>query len=273
MDDITRQFFVLIRKIKLDIHTALKELQLVQPTSDPSYEQYSPDPNSEKPEQPDELLVAIKAIQAAEGTADAKNYALDHRRYRLEWKGFRMARWGAVVLAIYTALTAVIAIYSIRSVNAAHEALTRSNRPWLGKDGDVALQVSNTGEDFIGGSISFTVRNFGPSPALHVGYGIQPFVRIRDGKDAWNETHEEARKQACQLADTLAFIGGDSIFPQQGGTYTTSGAFRTPGFKKAYKLFLISGCLAYRDQFDPNRTTHHTTFCVVGPGRSSFQDI
>jgi hypothetical protein len=181
MDDITRQILALLRKTRSDIHKAIQELESIQ-SSDSHYEQYSPDPSSEEPEEQGELLSAIRAIRIAQGSADAKKYALDHRRYRLEWKGHLIGRWGFFVLVIYAFFTAVIAVYSIRSSDAAKTANQLSQqtieaqiRPWIGVDGEPSNikqvdPIPGSSPPQFGVEFTLNLRNYGQFPAMRVGY-------------------------------------------------------------------------------------------------------
>jgi hypothetical protein len=138
MNDIAHQFLALLRKTLSDIHQAVQELRLIQIAIDPGYEKYSADNQSEAPEKDSEVLAVIKAFHETNSSSEAKKYTLDHRRYRLEWKSYTLTRWTAAFLLLYTTLTAIIAIYSIRSANAARksadatmQSLETQNRAWL----------------------------------------------------------------------------------------------------------------------------------------------
>jgi len=192
------------------------------------------------------------------------------KNYNLNRSQFGVATVTVIVLFIYTVIagyqawkmrTATIA--ATESADTARDALIRSQRPWLVNDGEAMFTVDGSGEDSASLTFTFKVKNFGPAPALDVGYGIHPFVRNLADKP---NLFEDARKQACELADSAVSVRGDSIFPQQAITYTSKGGFIVPGFSKV-TMVLFYGCIAYRDQFDTQHTTHHTTFCQFGPIR------
>lgn len=149
-------------------------------------------------------------------------------------------------------------------------ALLANQRPWLGNDGPATLTIDSVEADYASGRFTFTVKNFGPSPALSVGQGIQPFVRSAEGAKNNSYDFDKAREQACGAAYTNAFIAGTSIFPQQTFTYTHSGGFNVQGITPQNQLILIEGCIAYRDQFDPTKTTHYTSFCLFGGIKTPF---
>jgi hypothetical protein len=180
--------------------------------------------------------------------------------------------FGLFVLIVYTIFTGLMYRANKKAADAAksaaetaHDALARSTRPWLGVDGPVTFSVQKAGEDWAEIISKVTVKNFGPSPAFRVGYGIYPFnpqtVTAKEANNLW----DEARSGSCEIADSLIAkeTGGDVIFPQQTSAYTSQMDHSLPGFSKSGWLFL-SGCIAYRDQFDTTRTTHHTKFCFYG---------
>ncbi len=189
------------------------------------------------------------------------------KRDRLErWK-FRVEVTTAIIIAIYTGIAAwqlcemrKATRAATKSADTAQDTLIRSQRPWLVNDGPATYKVGSVykAQDSAGVNFSFSVKNLGPSPALDAGFGVQPFVRTSgDTRD-----FEGARKQACQLADGVVNVNSQTIFPQQIVDYGTGGFI--PNFSKV-RTVLFYGCIAYRDQFDTKHTTHHTTFCVVGP--------
>jgi hypothetical protein len=265
MDDITRQFLAVIRKIKTDIDGALEELRSIHETNDPGYEKYDPNGGRET-SKVESLTATIKGFQEMRDSNEAKKYALDHRRYRLEWKGYRVSRGTAVFLLIYTIITGLIAIYSIRSANAAKESsdtakqtMILSQRPWLGKETVLGLKISIVNTNVVAGELDFTAKNFGHSPALKVGVGAFPFIRTR-GDDG---DFTRAREEACKWADTSAQMGGDANFPEQTKQYNAMVLWQVENVEKS-KMILVAACIAYRDQFDITRSTHHTGFCVMG---------
>lgn len=67
----------------------------------------------------------------------------------------------------------------------------RSQRPWLVNDGLASLAIGKVSNDSISGEFTFTVKNFGPSPALVVGEEIRPLVRTFQEK---TNVFEEARR-------------------------------------------------------------------------------
>jgi type II secretory pathway component PulL len=121
---------------------AISELNAI----DPGYEKYSADNDADANEKERDTLSSIKAIQDANNAGEAKKYALDHRRYRLEWKAYRAARLTLLFLIVYTGLTLIVAYQSIRSADATKKSadtaasqLELTQRPWVYvKDAEVA---------------------------------------------------------------------------------------------------------------------------------------
>ena len=202
---------------------------------------------------------AVQSIAHSQEAAHAKKWYKD--------KTFLVSLAGVLVVFAYTTFAALQWSATKKAANAAkdaagtaHDALVRSNRPWLTDEGVPKLTFKLLPDDTVAGNLVFPVRNLGPSPALEVGVGAIPFIRhAGDGSD-----FVLARKESCQWAETTVRSGGDSLFPQQVKQYDAAILKTVPGFGSRAKRFLISGCIAYRDQFDRTRTTHHTSFCVMG---------
>jgi hypothetical protein len=179
-----------------------------------------------------------------------------------------IATWGAFIAACIYAYLAGGQLKQMRiattaatmSADTARDTLVRSQRPWLVNDGPATYKVGDVykDQDMAGVTFSFQIKNFGPAPALDAGFGLQPFIRTAGDMHDF----DNARKQACQLADGVINVSSQTIFPQQTVNYTTGGFI--PSFGKV-QVVLFYGCIAYRDQFDTGHTTHHTTFCVFGP--------
>jgi hypothetical protein len=166
---------------------------------------------------------------------------------------------------------------------AAHDALTRSNRPWLGVESvriiaPISFMKAGSGKDityFVNGSLEITIKNFGTSPALSVNEAIEAYDPTYFTKEKFDPTDPFAQLRkfgdsVCTLADGNEFtkknpqMYGGSVFPTQATTYTTQGI---PGFSKRNievgKFMQLLGCISYRDQFD--EMTHHTHYCVIAP--------
>lgn len=69
MDDATRRLLALLRKIRIDVHKSITELE----SCDPDHEQYDSNSSSEKPESDSEAFAAIKAIRIEQESARQRN--------------------------------------------------------------------------------------------------------------------------------------------------------------------------------------------------------
>lgn len=169
-----------------------------------------------------------------------------------------------------------------RSADTAHEALTRSYRPWVGVESMRIIQPigfikAGDAKDptyFVDGSVQMIVKNFGSSPALSVHTFFEaydPSVFKKEKLDP-KEPFAELRKfgeSTCALANGNEFtkkrpkMFGGSIFPTEGITYTSG----IPGFAKREfqvgQFIQLVGCIVYRDQF--GERTHYTHYCFVAP--------
>jgi hypothetical protein len=141
---------------------------------------------------------------------------------------------GIALLAAYTAYT--IKMYGANKVAAdaaktssetAHDALVRSARPWLGVAvAPRLLHPPAVKGDSINLVTEFTVKNFGPSPALNVNLDLKPFATPPAAKTPKEMTAawDSAADRACQGADVMVpsnpdAVGrgqyGDVVFPRR----------------------------------------------------------
>ena len=192
---------------------------------------------------------------------------------------------GLVVLIAYTTFAALqwcankqaadattSAAHSAEGANQlAHDAMVKSNRPWLGIDGyPVVLKpIKIRQEGGVQSAVLFSIKNFGTAPALHVNMdmGMNDFVayslvQFKQSADA-----------LCRLAElrTKPSVPGEEgtgpyIFPN--GTYQQRGDMTNPSVKNLTQSFRLIGCIAYWDQYREH--IHHSTFCFRGD--SSIKD-
>jgi hypothetical protein len=159
--------------------------------------------------------------------------------------------------------------------NEAHDALTRSARPWLGPEHFSLLTVPVVVGNSVSLTTEITVKNFGPSPALGVRVWFAPYTGPKIGTATAKQRNQDfvdASDKMCEIADTKTTsppdeVGrmeiGDYIFPNQPTVYHTEGASDAPGFSESRFVELI-GCISYGDQFGGQKL-HHTKFCFIGP--------
>lgn len=155
----------------------------------------------------------------------------------------------------------------------AREALLRSQRPWVGPEREPDIYWNQRNPDQ--SRISLAIKNFGPSPALHVGYWIGPYVQVNSVGEA-----EAISRRSCQLAEMASITSdhladesfGFSLLPNAPGT-VFGGLPWDP--VKGYSMAI--GCIAYTDEFHKksiNSPIHHTRFCYrsftpLAPGHNS----
>ena len=161
-----------------------------------------------------------------------------------------------------------------RANTAAHDALTRSNRPWLGVDSAKFLNPPTsfkTAGDvgWIGFNVEMVVKNYGTSPALAVGIFDYPYsAKMGMSAKEGNQAFQANSDNMCSHADGRnRFVApetqrGMAVFPGQLTTYTTNGAGAVERPVENGSYFQWIGCISYRDQF--SEKTHHTRFCFIG---------
>jgi hypothetical protein len=153
------------------------------------------------------------------------------------------------------------------AANTAHDALVLVNRPWVGPMQGASLDVYRETSSSGYYLLKIPIKNSGPSPALHVSHHVYP---MRFGATAnITETVKEI-SQTCDLAEMMAakpkWPGlskadwfGTTMFPNQ--PYTIFEKYLWgDGHPENDDPFLLVGCVAYTDEFDPAKI-HHTALC------------
>jgi hypothetical protein len=266
MDDITRQVLVLTRKIQADIRQALSELRSIQQMTDSGYEEYSTDDHTETAQKDAELFATIKALHETQRASEAKKYSLDHRRYRLEWKSYNLARWTAAFLLLYTTITAIIAIYSLRSANAARDAANTADKTMkLSFRPRITLLGINPSimQNEVKGKLQTTLDhgrlyvgielfNTGPLAARNVRFFRFDNVGTRDKitKLAYEELFGESKVIPPKTGNSgpgMAIFGKRIIANSE-----------LEGLKSGTLVATFSILVAYDDDFG---ITHHTEYC------------
>jgi hypothetical protein len=172
------------------------------------------------------------------------------------------------------------------AADTSRDALVRSSRPWIGVVGiPVVLDLRPSPDNKLAlvASMSMTVKNYGPSPALYVNVFPDTFIPVAmDSKGSLEET-KEAEKAACTMASmsiaehqSSTLIGdkmeaivmppfGQTIFPNEPTkVYFPSLQFNyRDAAELAKRTMRVVGCVAYSDQFSTklNPVVHHTVFC------------
>jgi len=174
------------------------------------------------------------------------------------------------------------AIATKKSADIAHDALTRSARPWVGVE---SLRVTQpigfvkAGDDkdptyFISGTLEIVIKNFGSSPALSVNTFVEAYDPSMFPKEKFDpkEPFAQLRKfgeSTCALANGNDFtkkspkMFGGSMFPTQGVTYTAGIAGFAKQKAQGSEWIQLVGCIVYRDQF--GEKPHRTNYCFIAP--------
>jgi len=147
-----------------------------------------------------------------------------------------------------------------------HDALVRSNRPWLAVDGNPqVLEPVHVGADGLQCKVRFSIKNFGVSPALYVNLrpSLDTFVF---GGDEPVAQFKQSADSDCQTADlktrpSVPGEGGTGPYIVPTGLLQRDIDVSNPSIKDFTKPFRVIGCIAYWDQF--KERIHHSTFCFI----------
>jgi hypothetical protein len=225
--------------------------------------------------------------------AISEHYEAENRYRNSKW---RKVKTGAEILGIASAFALAILTFvtlceikkqtllvqksadaAKSAADTAHDALVRSQRPWLGINGPMIaverLRIESIQERMqIHGRVKIAVRNFGVSPALHVGIEITdvPYERsTEEDVEIHSRTFKETADRSCRIADIKAssldgHASGPFIFPNIGGDVESLLNTNSPP-RVVNSWITVVGCISYGDQFDPGHS-HHTRFCFMSKG-------
>jgi hypothetical protein len=160
--------------------------------------------------------------------------------------------------------TQIAAIAAEGANQAARDAMIRSQRPWVSVDLPIRLNrpmIVKPKQIDIGSSL--VIKNYGPSPALHVLTAVSVVTDVKKFAQQQDSACNLAERTERGEGNPLAIHKfGTPIFPQ--GRFSQS--FETREDNLAHPnltVLYLAGCIIYRDQFD---IIHHTRFCVETPG-------
>lgn len=200
---------------------------------------------------------------------EGKRQANDDRQYRVQ-KWLAVGTWLAFIAAvIYAGINYRMLSEMRKSTKAAQDALTVSQRPWVGITTPIHAEVIQFKQDEFGIRTWIPMKNFGPSPALKVMavWLMTDPIMVHGGIIDEEGPVTEAIESSCSLAELVTepelLRNGFTLFPseelRQDRTQTVRIA--DPG---AVPMAALGGCIVYRDQF--NKFVHHTRFCLKSPG-------
>ena len=166
------------------------------------------------------------------------------------------------------------------AANTAHDALVKSNRPWLGIDGtltilspvkvsSIKLNPQQPAQTQIEDSASFTIKNFGKDPAFHVTFYTEIVSTQHAGKvKEYFQDFREATRSSCAMADSTSKPvvpgeegSGSTIFPNNAIRIPRDPLNTISPTQRTDVSLVVVGCISYRDQFQ--KTPHHTGFCFT----------
>jgi hypothetical protein len=195
-------------------------------------------------------------------TCDKKRDWIDKATLGLE--GF-----GLFVLIVYTIFTGLMWYANKKAADAAksaadtaHDALVRSNRPWIG----VSQPVIPVFKEHELREYSINYKNFGVSPGIKIFVGAMPYSSLDMVK-----VHQRYLCDSLKRYTTESTPHGTALFP---GMESSQGISIAPGVNKVsldpeMPLYL-AGCISYWDQFPLH---HETTFCLQTSGALKTYEI
>lgn len=274
MSNITTDFITATKKIHADVRAILAALHLIVNDVKAIHEQHSAGNDHAKTDEKHQVIRVPRSMKDQVGAYDAKQYALDKLRFRMEKNAFCVGTCTLVIIAIYTGLTAYQSHQSKRSADAAETAahaaksasettaseLELAERPWV----DAITTVDGSFSFDINGAnvpLKLTLRNTGHSPAVRV--GIWPVMFF--GANIANAS--AFRDKACEDAPKMQSMG-ITLFPSAAPfeqQYTVSlskeeiekgkASNQFPGSKFGEVILspTVAVCIAYRSTYDQLR--------------------
>jgi hypothetical protein len=139
-----------------------------------------------------------------------------------------------------------------------------SNRAWVGVSRPVEVTAVNYDAKNAKASYIVSLKNYGPSVALHVGIAAQVTTNLmqlvpllqKDCKDAKGMANGLYISPVEKFAENIL---GETLYPSnEEGRYFDDQSFQPyPGIETPKELYVV-GCIAYKDQFGNLRQTR---FC------------
>jgi hypothetical protein len=242
------------------------------------------------------IMEGVEVCKNATETNDERAY--QSKTLRVNWLSFWVALATLASLIVYARITHSQLVEmrkaTIAATNSAHaaksaadtaqDALVRGQRPWVGVlgvptiKGPVQMMGPNLAVDFV-----VTVKNYGPSPALHTrvlagGFFPENIKSVDDLFRQWSDAADSVcegaavdLKQIYRLPSwnnlppsvQLHPVSGSIVFPND--VVGTEIEVQTANKPEALNtVFDIVGCAAYGDQF--GKAIHYTRFCYGSGG-------
>jgi hypothetical protein len=153
-------------------------------------------------------------------------------------------------------VTGAYAIVSYRQWRELQRSIEISNRAWVG----VSRPIDVTGLllDPKHGKASYiiTIKNYGPSVGRYVMVSAHVATERSEAIVAQLQACKEAEAESNRITNSVGHLWGDTLFPSdEEGRHFDDDEFQ---FNLEPSTLIISGCIAYRDQFGKPRRTR---FC------------
>jgi hypothetical protein len=189
---------------------------------------------------------------------------VEHWRHRLKkwWQGAKPSRQSLNLF--FTFVIAASTFVAALQLFEMHNATIVSQRAWIGVSRPVELDALSLDQKGAKASYVVTIKNYGPSVALHVGLSTRVVVNSVEIFPA----RQLVCKEAAGMTNGLTYIVGagftaerglgESLFPlDEEETRLTNQAIDHSELPQNGPVFVI-GCIVYRDQFGHQRRTRFT---------------
>jgi hypothetical protein len=208
--------------------------------------------NSHANEKADGPEPTVRAILALPKTLNVDAETHERDKPWLKDRTFLLSIAGVIVGA------AVAVVYCLQLTEMKHanqinsDALTRVQRPWVGTEDIPHIDVKRDDKGSVTFNTEVFIKNFGPSPALRLGWFMQP-------EKPRNSIAEylDVQKADCKWADIMTNTKVDAsyfglvLYPNQASNVWDIRNTPDPQIVeiKPDDSFVIIGCMAYVDQF------------------------
>jgi hypothetical protein len=292
MSNITTDFITATKKIHADVRAVLAALHLIGDDVKTIRDKNSTCNNQSEPTEEHQGASVIRSANKKPNSYEAKQYALEKLRFRMEKKAFCVGIWTVVILGIYTVLTGYQSCQTQKAADATTRAadtaeknfaFTQSEfrmeqrpylspvpRPAFAKPASNGIDIGRPfavlmekGGDTL--SIAVDLRNIGKSPANNSVLTRMEYIfgerdKARQGAKRYQPSYESVPNVVAP------------------GEFITPSSPKLPMTKQQADWFLkgewelyIVGAVRYTDIFAPPIGPYETTYCFkVRPSGMSY---
>jgi hypothetical protein len=255
-----------LRRLSQHFRSLQKTLESIETQLEAIAKQSKADAGYEKPtpQKPADLVVSLPPSIAA--YYDAEN---NERPSKLTWGRIqRVVEIGGLLTVVAYAIVTTLSLGEIKKQSASAQKqvalmqrqLEVVGRPWLGLNASVNVERITVSNDDIGADLIVPVKNYGASPATHV--GVDVIIRTEDHPEELSQQFRNASDIVCmglnELSPDRRRGVGVVIFPGLSVPHPM-GIGVSGGPVNPHDTLQIIGCIAY--EF-PAEKTHHTRFCL-----------